>query len=343
MYHKHHCQMVDAPKKEYAFYYPGHMWRSGEWVKNLLLYFDGIALLVPEYKMHEPEMLDPVVAGSLTAEQLLVKFSADDYVDHDAAVRLGDALLPLLQSGALDKLRKGEAFHSISMSRMGWYGAPDVAERLYDELARRGLARESEDGVSIPIHPIARILILALLSQILKAAGAARGLDLSPATDRADVVGALTDILAVAAREPSVGDVVAFDLETVGVDLSLVPLNEVLDFRSQHLDQHKAYARKIREFLTQISVTPEGDRSRAFRDRQDEIRQLASDLKSVSRAAWRKPASFALTIAGAAWTWSTGDIAGGLLAALGALTGYDSVSQPGSAYSYLFSAADRLR
>ncbi|HEY5989045.1 MAG TPA: hypothetical protein VIV12_22100, partial [Streptosporangiaceae bacterium] len=33
---------------EIAFYYPGPLWRSGEWVKTLLLFFDGVALLVPE-------------------------------------------------------------------------------------------------------------------------------------------------------------------------------------------------------------------------------------------------------------------------------------------------------
>jgi hypothetical protein len=335
--------MADDARKEFAFYYPGHVWRSGEWVKNLLLYFDGIALLVPEYKMSEPEQLDPVVAGALASEQLLHKFSADHVVDHDATVRLGDALFPVLESGALDGLRTSDAFHSISMSRMGWYGAPEIAERLFHELVRRGLARESEDGVSIPMHPIVRVLILALLSQILRALGGSHGVELSPATDRADVVEALTDILAVASREPSVGDVVAFDLETVGVDLSHVPIDEVLSFRREHLEQHKAYARKIREFLVQTSVTAPELRGRAFRDRQDEIRQLANDLKNVSRRAWRKPASFGLTIAGAAWTLTSGDVTGSLLAALGAMLGYERVNLPGTAYSYLFSAADRLR
>jgi len=35
--------------RELAFYYPNPMWHSGDWIKNLILFFDGIALLVPTY------------------------------------------------------------------------------------------------------------------------------------------------------------------------------------------------------------------------------------------------------------------------------------------------------
>jgi len=34
---------------EIAFYYPNPMWYSGDWVKSLILFFDGIGLLVPSY------------------------------------------------------------------------------------------------------------------------------------------------------------------------------------------------------------------------------------------------------------------------------------------------------
>jgi hypothetical protein len=51
-----------------AFYYPGHLWHHIDWIKTLLLFFDGIGLLVPEYKKGEPERVDPVLAGSLRDE-----------------------------------------------------------------------------------------------------------------------------------------------------------------------------------------------------------------------------------------------------------------------------------
>ena len=46
--------LVDE-KKELAFYYPGPVWRSGDWIKTLILFFDGIALLVPNYIKDKPD------------------------------------------------------------------------------------------------------------------------------------------------------------------------------------------------------------------------------------------------------------------------------------------------
>ena len=36
-------------KPEVAFYYPGQYWYDADWIKNLILFFDGIAMLIPEY------------------------------------------------------------------------------------------------------------------------------------------------------------------------------------------------------------------------------------------------------------------------------------------------------
>ena len=40
--------MVSHTLPEIAFYYPNPMWHYGDWIKNLVLFFDGVALLVPE-------------------------------------------------------------------------------------------------------------------------------------------------------------------------------------------------------------------------------------------------------------------------------------------------------
>jgi hypothetical protein len=46
---------ANTPAKELALYYPNPMWYRGDWVKNLILFFDGIALLVPSYMKGHPE------------------------------------------------------------------------------------------------------------------------------------------------------------------------------------------------------------------------------------------------------------------------------------------------
>ena len=92
--------------------------------------------------------------------------------------------------------------------------------------------------------------------------------------------------------------------------------------------------------MRELSQLPTRERAGALNDRQEQIRDLAADLKQRSRKAWKKPASFALSIAGAAWTVRTGDPIGALLAVGAAAFGALADDKPEvTAYSYLFAAA----
>lgn len=57
--------------KEFAFYYPNPMWYHGDWMKSLILFFDGIALLVPNYMKRRPEEIDPAIVAGLRKHNLL--------------------------------------------------------------------------------------------------------------------------------------------------------------------------------------------------------------------------------------------------------------------------------
>ena len=326
---------------EVAFYYPGPIWYSGESIKNLLLFFDGVALLVPKYMKGRPEQLDPVLAKPLRKQGLLHLLEPESLVDKNATKELATALGVLISSGKFDHLKKdGTAFQELSYSRLGGYGDPELAESILRKFKARKLARDTADGVSIPLHPVVRATVLVLLAQILRPKGPSIGLDLSPATDRPRLVDALSELLSLSAT-PSSGRVVAFDLETVAPDLSTVPLDEVLDFRRIHAKEYRAYARNLRKFVRELSLLPAKERTKGFADRQEEIRDLAADLKRRGRKAWRKPASFALSVAGAAWTMGTGDPIGALLATAAALAGGTINKRPEvTAYSYLFRAQE---
>src|SRR5262245_59056786 len=93
-------------RRDFAFYYPGHLWHSDNWIKNLLLFFDGIALLVPAYKAQEPELLDPTIAGPLLDRDMLKILEAETYVDKEAATRLAEAMTEIITSGSLDHLAR---------------------------------------------------------------------------------------------------------------------------------------------------------------------------------------------------------------------------------------------
>jgi hypothetical protein len=328
---------------EVAFYYPGPVWYHSEAMKNLLLFFDGIALLVPEYLLDKPEHVDPSLAIPLREQGLLHVLKPEELLDQGATEELATHLADIIHSGLLDELsNEGGEFHELSMSRLGYDGDASLAKMLFEELKARGLAKDSQDGFSIPMHPQVRYLILVLLAQILRPRGDAIGLNLLPATDRPQLVGALLQFLGHG-DVPSAGNVVGSDLLTVGVDLSTVPLDEVLGFRKEHLREHRAYANAVRAFVRDLSQIPEGERARELAERQSELDQLSADLRAKHRVAWRKPASFALGAAGAVWTATTGDPWGAILTAGSLVTGLTKNNRNrGGAFSYLFSARSRF-
>ncbi len=328
---------------EIAFYYPGPFWYSGNWIKNLILFFDGIGLLVPSYMKERPGEVDPAIAGALKDKGLLYILEPETLVDKQATKQLATAMTKIIKSGALDHLGKEKtAFHELSYSRLGGYGDERLANSILKQLKARGLARDTEDGVSIPTHPVVRSLILVMLAQILRRYGESLGLALSPATDRPQLVDALTEVLSLPAA-PSAGRVVAFDLEVVGVDLSSVPMDEILSFREDYHDQHRRYAHSVRKFVRDLSMLPEEERGREFEERQQELDEIAHELKRLARRAWRRPGWFALTGAGAAWTATTGDPIGAILGAGAAVLGATSREKAETgAYSYIFAAKNQF-
>jgi hypothetical protein len=71
-----------------AFYYPGPMWRGSDYIKNLLVFFDGVALLVPEYMRDRPFDFDPAVATGLKDQGLLHTSSRSSYLTKPRPKRL---------------------------------------------------------------------------------------------------------------------------------------------------------------------------------------------------------------------------------------------------------------
>ncbi|MEL6769915.1 MAG: hypothetical protein AAFP18_02490 [Bacteroidota bacterium] len=333
-------------KKEIAFYYPNPFWSDGDWIKNLILFFDGVGLLVPDYMRHRIRRIDPAIYEGLDQHGLIHIIESEDAVDKVATEKLVSALTDVVASGALDEIPKSistveREFEYISMSRMGYRGDAGLARMIHEELISRDLAKESEDGKTVLMHPMIRSLILTLLAQILRPYGEDKELELNPATDRPVLVEALSDLFSVD-RSPSKGSVFSFDLLTVGVDLGPIPIDEVLDFRQQNYESYRAYSRDIRRFVWELSEMNEEERRAAFEERQQELEDRAADLRRLSRKSWMKPASYALSIAGVAWSAVTGDPYGIALGSGSSLLGLGSKSLDASAYSYIFSANRRF-
>jgi hypothetical protein len=165
---------------------------------------------------------------------------------------------------------------------------------------------------------------------------------LNPVTDRPRLVKALSEVLSLP-TSPTYGSDVSIDMNTVGFDLGSVPIDEVLGFREENMEDYRKDSRSVRRFAFEISQLPAQEQRIAFEERQAELESIARDLRRRSRDAGRKPVSFALSLAGAAWTLKPGDPFGAILAGGSALLGLgsDAPVQVGS-YFYLFNATERF-
>jgi hypothetical protein len=326
-----------AERTETAFYYPGVIWHDAGWVKSLALFFDEVALLVPDYMRDRPLALDPAIAEPLQDAGLLRILSPETLVGQDASEKLATAMAEVIASGAFDELPREGRFEELSWSRMGGLGDPGLARMVFEELEKKGLARPSEDGASIPMHRVVRSLYLVLLAQILRAAGPGLGLELSPATDRPQVQEALVELLKLPTPEAGAGTVVTVDLEVVAPDLEAVPLEDVLAFRAEYGEEYRAYARRLREIVHTLGTTPAVDHERILEDRREELREAGDVLRRGPLKLLGSLAGIGLGIAGGVATAITGDVLTGAVGAGSAAGGVATLPhRTTTPYSYLF-------
>ncbi|PYX63424.1 MAG: hypothetical protein DMG74_17040 [Acidobacteria bacterium] len=119
-------------------------------------------------------------------------------------------------------------------------------------------------------------------------------------------------------------------------------MDEVLGFRETHRKELRTYIRYIRKLARDLSKLPEEEREEVLKDRREELQQLSNKFKTASRKEWKRPASFALGMAGAVWKLGSHDYVGALLATAAGLVGTKSKEKiEKGAYSYLFRAGSR--
>jgi len=332
-------------RREVAYYYPEPLWRMDEidGLKTLLLFFDEIATLLPRYMRGRGVAADPALAGPLTEKGLLRILEPETFLDQQMTEELSTILVQLITDGTFDGLDHNVHYQELSQSRMGWDADVSLASMVIGELQARGLAHPSQDRVSVPLHPVVRSTVLILLSQLARTAGLRQGLSLHPTASQSGVVRSLMKTLEHEPM-PSAGHVVALDLQTICVDLTTVPLDEILDFRAEHGQSYRAYARDLRQLLFELGPLPGSEREQLLLDREESFADQAADLRRAARRAWKMPfVSFALGAAGATWEIAGQDdpisavlaLGAGIAGAAGALA---TSTASASAYSYLFEA-----
>ncbi len=325
-----------------AYYYPAPYWlrRDSGWVKSLLLFFDEVAILLPDYMYGVHSDADLTLVEPLEERGLLQVLEPKEWVDQEAAESLAGTVVGLLHNGVFDDLPDADHYAELSQSRMGYGADVDLAESLVDELRAKNLARPSEDGVSIPLHPIVRTTILVILAQLARVTGLKHGKVVHPATNDSR---AISDLVKTLSREkmPTRNNVIQLDLEPVTFDLSSVPLDDVLQFRAEHEEAYRAYMRNLRGFMAELAgIDDLNEREKVLLERRQEVADAAHDVqRSTRKSLGKNLASWFLGIAGGVWSVATGDPIGTALTAAGAVPGLFPEGQENvSAYSYIFDA-----
>lgn len=323
-------------RPEFAHYYGDWDWRGGmnDWVKSLLLFFDGIALALPEDRAERLIESNPVLAQPLAELGLLRNFWPD------ASVNAGHVEVP---DGLRYYLEKAAKSPSITLK-------PGMHQKILDRLAATTVESDMKDALTN---------LAARVNQAQQKFGD------TPSNMRALTVGAVSRFLVQnvteVAIQPVINDqnaasyvsmiidnhdggrakIMISDLQEVGVDLQSVPLDEVLDFRRQHGSEYRSYSKELRQFVLDLSMLSEFGRTSAIEERRAELRDRAEELKRAARNAFKRQIlSVGFGLAGAAWTLVHGDPWGGLFAAGATAAGFSipSGGDPGAAYAYVLQA-----
>jgi len=334
----------DNQLEDFAYYYPESHWVSGEtsdWVKSLLLFFDGVATLIPGANKMRALDADPTLTGPLLDQGLLRQLEPATLIDQDAIALLAELVIQYVKDNNVRNLNpnSSEARTFISLARFGFMADERVSSKLHAVLKKRSLAGEP-GSVSVSIDPTVRGIILCLWSQILRIPGRRLGLDLMPVTDQGKYVEALMNTLRGVKSELSAASVVKLDLEKVSINLGSVPLDELLDFRRQHGTKYRAYRRFLNEQVARLSIVDDEQRTILLRDRAEQIDDIAADLNRGLRTAFtvKNAGSFALGMVGTALGIATHNYFGAALGASSSLWSIMKEPDSSGSFSYLFEA-----
>ncbi|WP_406126984.1 hypothetical protein [Streptomyces sp. NBC_00989] len=322
---------------ELAHYYPGWIWHptAVERMKSLLLFFDGYVLLLPQQHFDTTVAREEDLAVPLHQAGLLHNLDPKIWLDRDTARTIREVAIRASQSRYPSSGNTITDFHFIS--RM------ENASRIVRQMLRSGsvTVRRPDlgpDMVEMPAHARSAVLLALGLA-------ACEGVS----NHRIHLVGSLGQVEAqspefrhrdnpLLARAKATGRLVHNDLVDVGIDMSGIPLDEVLAFRREHGKGYRQYARGLRQFVAALERADTAEQQRLLLDRTEEIADAASDLRRARRAWGRPVVSLALAGAGAVWTLHQADLIGAVFGALGAAAGFTSPERRQSAFTYLFEA-----
>jgi hypothetical protein len=330
---------------EFAFYYGDWIWNEDltGWVKSLLLFFDGIALSVSPEKAEELIESNPVLAQPLAELDLLRNYwpnSFDEWLEPYTAEaakyvplvrRIIEIYERIPEGGTLSASDQHEIERVVTESgdvvKAGWKAYSNTISR----------AAQKYGGTPSQMKAIASGFMARLLRKNVT------DVAIEPVIDDEDAGGFVAAL--TGSHYAGRGKIVIGDLVQIGIDLSAVPLDEVLDFRSKYGSEYRSYSNEVRKLVLELSLMDEADQPLALRERRAELEDRAEQLRKTGRAAFaRQSITLGFGLAGAAWTLVHGDPWGASFAASAAAAGLSRQDPEsiGASYTYILRAKTEL-
>lgn len=279
-------------------------------IKNILLFFDGMALLAPPALFGSLADDDRSIVETLVESDLFHLLSPSALMDSSSADRI---MAFLSRASASFEARAQYRFTGRPESGpipglLDWVGVGNLtgdvlkyADSLWHELFCRGLAADARASFPRLLHPSIWGTIEALLAYTLRSAGSSSGLDLRPVTDDSAFVDSTMRLWGHSSNAKQ-AQLIASNLEEVAPDLSDLPLDQVLDFRAMHGAQFRSYMEQLYMLVVDFAAAHNCDQDFALAERYSEIAEAAEDLRRITRKCWRRPISMmGLAIFGTTW------------------------------------------
>jgi hypothetical protein len=323
-------------------------------MKSLLLFFDHFALVLPQRLYRQVVSEDRILAKPLEEKGILLNFEPRSWLNESDSNRIVGSVFDAMADDLIFD-GKAEKWLSRSTTHFGFDSSATLS--LLAALRERGLASEKEEDTVIHMSPQVRLIILTQLANVFFQKSSDMGIDLSLISfDRTEARDLADERFATRksqhpASKMVTRDTLEFkaiwtDFQEVGVDLSAVPLDEILEFRLRHGPEYRAYIRNLRSFARNFELSAEmWDYDEQFWERREELQDQAADLRRLSRQTFGRRAAILTVTAGALGSsFYYGDPVGAALSALAAAFSLpsfpDRTERP---FAYLFAIKDEFK
>lgn len=310
---------ISASPKCYAYYSDGISWESSDWAKSMLLFFDGIAVLVPEREDEAFEHSDEAVIAGMRKAECLRVLRPTDLVDAQTA---GDIASDVEKIVAALDWRGGEdrATDSLYVEKLGSHVAGRTVDRLASNLRDRGLAKGK--GAALEVDRRVIMLVLSVIAAHAQRRGQALGVQLTPAHSTRSWAHR-REFLGEWVRRDQYAHIINTDVETLRINVGPIPVDELVSFREQNrsaLDQYRLAIALLAKDLAQLDL----DLQRVARsERVESLKEARREIERSGREYLSNTGGLMCAVAGLVWTCIGHDIAGALLA--GGVLAFDAL------------------